>query len=584
MSDISKISVKGTEYNIKDTTYSNFTGATSSKAGAPGLVPAPATTDRTKYLKGDGTWAEVGDEVKLYGSKGQNTDGAMTQKATTDELNAISGLIPSQATTSNQLADKAFVNSSIATSTATFRGTVNSVAELPKTGVDENDYAFVVTTDTAGNTVYNRYKYTNNAWAFEYALNNSSFTAAQWATINSGIDSSDLTQINTNKTNIANLQSGKQDKLTAGTNVSISGNKISATDTKYTAGTNVTIDAQNKISATDTKYTAGTNISISASNVISATGGQDYDYYHETVTGGLTTAKIEQTLASGAMARMAVIGDSDGYAQNEIWAVKDGYHSSMVMDHYSTSVSLLKETAQGAPLDLSTFTVHEGSVELNVQRNGNESSASFRDTDISLYSNNEIYLDGSEVLANGYPVAAYDDLTTTPEVEPFVNTAAIVDGAVTSAKIDDSVIAAIKLAMYPVGSIYMSATLSTASAVHNALGGTWTAWGKGKVPVGVNSSETEFNTVEKTGGEKTHTLTATEMPSHSHAASLAAPFPAGSSSYKDFKVNNDWNTIGNGGTLDHYGEGTLTTNTKGADGAHNNLQPYITCYMWKRTA
>jgi hypothetical protein len=89
-----------------------------------------------------------------------------------------------------------FVNSSIATSTATFRGTYNSLAELEAVTADENDYGFVVATDSAGNTVYNRYKYTTSttpaSWVFEYALNNSSFTAQQWATINSGATANDV--------------------------------------------------------------------------------------------------------------------------------------------------------------------------------------------------------------------------------------------------------------------------------------------------------------------------------------------------------------------------------------------------------
>ncbi|MBQ3306943.1 MAG: hypothetical protein IJG68_01985 [Bacilli bacterium] len=97
-------------------------------------------------------------------------------------------LIPSQASETNKLADKDFVNSSIATSTATFRGTVNSIADLTNiTSADNNDYAFVISTDSAGNTGYKRYKYDGTSWEFEYDLNNSSFTAAQWASIQSGI-------------------------------------------------------------------------------------------------------------------------------------------------------------------------------------------------------------------------------------------------------------------------------------------------------------------------------------------------------------------------------------------------------------
>jgi hypothetical protein len=103
------------------------------------------------------------------------------------------------------LADKNFVNSSIATNTATFIGTFNSVAELEAyTGAkDDNDYAFVISTDAAGNTLYNRYKWNGTAWLFEYALNNSSFTANQWAAINSGATTANIGQIATNTTAIA---------------------------------------------------------------------------------------------------------------------------------------------------------------------------------------------------------------------------------------------------------------------------------------------------------------------------------------------------------------------------------------------
>ena len=123
----------------------------------------------------------------------------------TQGISTINSKIPEQASSSNQLADKDFVNSSIATSTATFIGTFNSLEDLeaysgPK---DDNDYAFVITTDSAGNTLYNRYKYTGSAWLFEYALNNSSFTAVQWAAIQSGITSTDVAQITTNKNNIS---------------------------------------------------------------------------------------------------------------------------------------------------------------------------------------------------------------------------------------------------------------------------------------------------------------------------------------------------------------------------------------------
>lgn len=126
------------------------------------------------------------------------------------------------------------------------------------------------------------------------------------------------------------------------------------------------------------------------------------------------------------------------------------------------------------------------------------------------------------------------------------------------------------LAIYPVGSILLNA-----NGVNPAtyIGGTWEAWGSGRVPVGVNTSDTDFSTAEKTGGEKTHQLTISEMPEHSHTVHYIAGadtnLPRGTSS----NFNN-----GNLAVKTTYAEEV------GGDQPHNNLQPYITCYMWKRTA
>lgn len=125
-----------------------------------------------------------------------------TNLVTTDVISTIEEKIPTAASSTNKLADKEFVNSSISTNTATFRGTHDSVEELPTTDVDINDYAFVVTTDREGNTLYNRYKFTDK-WEFEYSLNNSSFTAKQWESIQSGITKELVAQITTNKNDIS---------------------------------------------------------------------------------------------------------------------------------------------------------------------------------------------------------------------------------------------------------------------------------------------------------------------------------------------------------------------------------------------
>ena len=109
-------------------------------------------------------------------------------------INELNALIPSQTSSTNQLADKNFVNSSISTNTSNFIGTFNSLEELESQTATNNDYAFWKTTDSNGNVIYKRYKYVSddNTWQFEYDLNNSSFTAEQWNTINSGITSDSI--------------------------------------------------------------------------------------------------------------------------------------------------------------------------------------------------------------------------------------------------------------------------------------------------------------------------------------------------------------------------------------------------------
>ena len=109
--------------------------------------------------------------------------------------------------------------------------------------------------------------------------------------------------------------------------------------------------------------------------------------------------------------------------------------------------------------------------------------------------------------------------------------------------------------------------------------GTWTLWGSGRVPVGVDLNDEDFNEVEKIGGEKEHILTIDETPNHRHE--------------KLYSSNGKERKAGYGSTGTHTGtlnENTATdfeslnTGYAGGDQAHNNLQPYITCYIWKRVS
>lgn len=261
----------------------------------------------------------------------------------TGDITAINEKIPSQASSSNQLADKDFVNSSIATNTANFIGTFNSVAELEAYSgtLTNNDYAFVATTDAAGNTLYDRYKYNADTqeWLFEYELNNSSFTAAQWASINSGATSTNIGQITTNANNIADLQTNKQDVLTAGANIQINNNVISATDTTYTAGTGISI-VNGVISNTQTSAEWG-NIQGTLSNQTDLQNALDDKQ---------NTISDLSTIRSGASAGATALQPNDNITE---LVNNAGYITSSALNGYATEQWV---TNQGYTTNIGTVT------------------------------------------------------------------------------------------------------------------------------------------------------------------------------------------------------------------------------------
>jgi len=148
-------------------------------------------------------------------------------------------------------------------------------------------------------------------------------------------------------------------------------------------------------------------------------------------------------------------------------------------------------------------------------------------------------------------------------------------------------------ALHPVGSIYINATNSTNPGT--LLGfGTWSAFGAGRVPVGFDSGNALFDTAEETGGSAdaivvshTHTATSTVTdPGHQHSLSnsQAAAETGGSREAQcatGFTGRNGF-TVASSTTT---GITVATTNSStGSSGTNANYQPYITVYMWKRTA
>ncbi len=168
---------------------------------------------------------------------------------------------------------------------------------------------------------------------------------------------------------------------------------------------------------------------------------------------------------------------------------------------------------------------------------------------------------------------------------------------------------------HPIGSIYITAKYSSTSEVTEAIGGTWERYGNGKTLVGVDENIAEFNTINKTGGNSTNTLTTSILPSHNHsipsltgntelAGAHTHSFLFGenkpvSLSYNSGNIetlnisNFEWanshiystDNFKTTSTGEHTHNITTTKNTTGTIGTgtpFTNLQPYITVYIYKR--
>lgn len=260
-------------------------------------ISVPTTASEVGALPSSTTITDLADTTQMAAINSGVTTTVVTQVGTNaTDISTINGLIPAQATTANQLADKSFVNSSIQTATANFRGNWATWAAVPTNANDyPEDYAgsktptvndYLVVQDASGYTGETldgtwRFKYSGtwstdgkSGWLPEYQVNETPLTSAQLAALNSGITAAGVTQIATNTSAIA----GKQDTLTAGANIQINGNTISATDTIYTlpaattstlggviVGTNLSIN-NGVLSADAQSITVDTTLSTTSTN------------------------------------------------------------------------------------------------------------------------------------------------------------------------------------------------------------------------------------------------------------------------------------------------------------------------------
>lgn len=212
------------------------------------------TTYEAKVTELEQADAALGTRIDNEKTRAEGAEGQLSTKIST-----IEGKIPNSASSTNQLADKDFVNSSIATNTATFRGTFElSETEFKDLGwqtsnpegpnyVDNNDYAYLLEKQTGNPIVsYRRYKYSTAiedghtmGWAFEYALNNSGFTPDQLAALNSGITEAGVTKYDGYETAIAGKQAQLDEGQLAAVNSGINSDKVAQIEANKTAIANL---------------------------------------------------------------------------------------------------------------------------------------------------------------------------------------------------------------------------------------------------------------------------------------------------------------------------------------------------------
>jgi len=189
---------------------------------------------------------------------------------------------------------------------------------------------------------------------------------------------------------------------------------------------------------------------------------------------------------------------------------------------------------------------------------------------------------GEDFAANNATVAGTLTVTGVPTI-PTASAGTNTTQAASTAFVTTAV-NTLNAAAYPVGAIFTTTVnYANSAAVVAAIGGTtWAAFGGGRVLVGLDSGDSDFDTAEETGGAKTpntgsHTLTIAEMPSHNHSMGSAG-----------IDTSNTGAHSGQTGTGDYNGQNSSVIASTGGGGGHshtgNAVQPYIVVYFWKRTA
>ena len=380
--DVAMKNTNGTNLTQLDVVIEDLATETQNRIDADGVLQDNIDTETQNRIDADGVLqnnvnAETQNRIDADNSLSNDISTEATIRQNADDLlasdisNALSRItsiedkIPSQASSSNQLADKSFVNSSIQTNTANFRGNWNTWSDVPSDNADlypqdyagsriptVNDYLVVENaSDYTANTLSGtwRFKYGGvwetdgkNGWIPEYQVNEEPLTSEQVYAINSGITSDKVSSYDAHLIDTSNPHSVTKSQVGLGDviNSGDSAIPIEGGTTKFTTGGAYTELAKKNDKITITDNTSSGTFSDSTELVITPSALSNpksfvkqsclalFNYIRSKLSGAISTI-----LTSNLSTDLALVSNSDGkVSTSTVTSTQLGYLSNVTSD------------------------------------------------------------------------------------------------------------------------------------------------------------------------------------------------------------------------------------------------------------
>ena len=362
--DVAMKNTNGTNLTQLDVVIEDLATETQNRIDADGVLQDNIDTETQSRIDADNSLSnDIGTEATIR----QNADDLLTSDISnvSSRITSIEDKIPSQASSSNQLADKSFVNSSIQTNTANFRGNWNTWSDVPSDDVDlypqdyagnriptVNDYLVVKNaSDYTANTLSGtwRFKYGGvwetdgkNGWIPEYQVNEEPLTSEQVYAINSGITSDKVSSYDAHLIDTSNPHSVTKSQVGLGDviNSGDSAIPIEGGTTKFTTGGAFTELAKKNDKITITDNTSSGTFSDSTELVITPSALSNpksfvkqsclalFNYISSKLSGAISTI-----LTSNLSTDLALVSNSDGkVSTSTVTSTQLGYLSNVTSD------------------------------------------------------------------------------------------------------------------------------------------------------------------------------------------------------------------------------------------------------------